>query len=233
MNYASFVTTIAGLAVDDPTNADFLAMLPNAIEYAELRLSRDLDLISTVTPSTAFSTVANNNSVVFTRGLFVTLQGVNVLTPAGSTNPTTSTRVPLQPVSKDFLYFAHASASNAGVPKYYAMIDDHTLMLGPWPNNVYTLELVGTQRPTPLSATNTTSFISLYFPDIMTMAAMVYVSGWQRNYGRAADDPGQAQSFEGQYQTLLKSAQVEEARRKFQASGWTSMSPPMAASTTR
>jgi hypothetical protein len=143
------------------------------------------------------------------------------------------TRNPLQPVSKDFIYFAYGSLASNGIPKYYAMIDDCTLLLGPWPNNTYALELVGTQRPANLSASNTTTFISTYLPDLMTMAAMVYISGWQRNYGRQNDDPQQAMSFESNYQTLLKGAAVEEARRKFQASGWTSMSPPVAASPTR
>jgi hypothetical protein len=161
------------------------------------------------------------------------VQGVNVITPSTATSTLTGTRNPLQPVSKDFLYFAHGSATNSGTPKYYAMIDDKSFLVGPWPNAAYTLEVVGTQRMTPLAADNTTTFISTYLPDLMTMAAMVYVSGWQRNYGRQSDDPAQAQSFETQYQTLLKGAGVEEARRKFQASGWTSMSPPVAASPTR
>lgn len=233
MDYATFKTTIANLAVDDETNADFLAMLPNAIEYAELRISRDLDLMATVASNTSSTTTPNSPLVTFARGLFVTLQGVNVLTPAGQSNPASATRVPLLPVSKDFLYFTHGSGANAGVPRYYAMLDDHSFMVGPWPGSTYTVELVGTQRMTPLSTSNTATFISVYLPDLMTMAAMVYVSGWQRNYGRQSDDPAQAQSFESQYQTLLKGAGIEEARRKFQASGWSSMSPPAAASPTR
>lgn len=233
MDYATFKTTIAALAVDDETNADFVAILPAAIEYAELRIARDLDLASTVTSNLTFATTSNSPTVTLTRGVFVTIQSVNVLTPAGQSNPANASRNPLQPVSKDFIYFAYGSSASASVPKYFALVDDRTLLLGPWPNNVYTLEVVGTTRMTPLSSGNTTTFISLYLPDLMTMAAMVYISGWQRNYGRASDDPSQAQSFEGQYQTLLKSAAVEEARRKFMASGWTSMAPPVAASPTR
>lgn len=233
MDYATFKSTIAKLAVDDETDAEFLAMFPRATEYGELRIARDLDLLSTVGTSTSVTTTINNPLVTFTRGDFVTLQGVNVITPSTATTVLTGARNPLQPVSKDFLYFAHGSSANAGVPKYYAMIDDHSFMLGPWPSAAYTLEIVGTVRQTPLSADNTTTFISTYLPDLLTMAAMIYVSGWQRNYGKQADDPQQAMSYEGQYQALLKSAAVEEARRKFQASGWTSMSPPVAASPTR
>jgi len=42
-----------------------------------------------------------------------------------------------------------------------------------------------------------------------------------------------AQSYEGQYQLLLKSAVVEEARKKFDAAGWSSQSPATVATPTR
>jgi uncharacterized protein YjlB len=60
---------------------------------------------------------------------------------------------------------------------------------------------------------------------------MVYISAYQRNFsGMAANDPQMPVSYESQYQTLLKGAMVEEARKKFQSAGWTSMSPaPVAA----
>jgi len=84
-----------------------------------------------------------------------------------------------------------------------------------------------------LSSTNTTTFISLYLPDLFLMASMIFVSGFQHNFGRQSDDPAMAQSYEGQYKTLLTGAMIEEARKKFQASAWSSMSPPVAASPTR
>jgi hypothetical protein len=57
------------------------------------------------------------------------------------------------------------------------------------------------------------------------MASMIFISGYQRNFGRQSDDPQMAQSYETQYMTLLKGATVEEFRKKYQSSGWTSMSP--------
>jgi hypothetical protein len=65
------------------------------------------------------------------------------------------------------------------------------------------------------------------------MASMIFVSGYQRNFGRASDDPAMAQSYEAQYQTLLKGATVEEARKKFESSGWTSQSPAVVSSPSR
>ena len=65
------------------------------------------------------------------------------------------------------------------------------------------------------------------------MASMIYISAYQRNFGRQADDPAMAQSYESQYQGLKTSALLEENRKKFEAAAWTSYSPAPAASPTR
>jgi hypothetical protein len=78
-----------------------------------------------------------------------------------------------------------------------------------------------------------TTFISLYLPDVFIMASMIYISAYQRNFGRANDDPQMAVTYEGQYQALLKSAIVEEARKQFQSSGWASQSPATVATPSR
>jgi hypothetical protein len=106
-------------------------------------------------------------------------------------------------------------------------------LLGPYPDAAYQVEIVGTIRPDSLSATNTTTFISLYLPDLFIMASMIYVSAYQRNFGRQNDDPQMAQSYETQYKTLLQSALMEENRKKFEAAAWSSQSPSVAATPTR
>ena len=67
----------------------------------------------------------------------------------------------------------------------------------------------------------------------MIMASMIYVSAYQRNFGRMNDDPQMAQSYESQYQALKAGAMVEESRKKFQAAAWSSMAPAPIASPTR
>lgn len=225
LTYATYKTALATLSVVPETDANWLAILPDAIEYAELRIYRDLDLLSTVQANTSFATTANTSKVTLTQGTFVTLQNVNVITPAGTASPDAGTRVPLLPVSKEYIQYAWPSATNAAVPQYFAMLDERSFSLGPWPDAAYTLEIIGTVRPATLSATNTVTFISQYLPDLFLMASMIFISGYQRNFGRQSDDPQMAQSYESQYQALLKGATVEEYRKKYQSSGWTSMSP--------
>lgn len=225
LTYATYKTALATLSVVPETDPNWLAILPDAIEYAELRIYRDLDLLSTVQVNTSFSTTASVSKVAITQGTFVTLQNVNVITPSGTVDPDQGTRVPLLPVSKEYIQYSWPSATNAGVPSYFAMIDERTFSLGPWPDDAYTLEIIGTIRPETLSASNTTTFISQYLPDLFLMASMIFISGYQRNFGRQSDDPQMAQSYESQYMALLKGATVEEYRKKYQSSGWTSMSP--------
>jgi hypothetical protein len=225
LTYATYKTALATLSVVPETDTNWLLILPDAIDYAELRIYRDLDLLSTVTTDTSFSTTANASKVQLTQGTFVTLQNVNVITPAGTSNPDLGTRNPVLPVSKEYIQYSWPSSTNAGIPEYFAMIDERTFSLGPWPDDAYTLEIIGTYRPATLSVSNTTTFISQYLPDLFLMASMIFVSGYQRNFGRQSDDPAMAQSYESQYQALLRGATVEEYRKKFAASGWTSISP--------
>ena len=105
--------------------------------------------------------------------------------------------------------------------------------VGPTPDASYYVEVVGTIRPASLSATVPTTFISEYLPDLLVMASMIYISAYQRNFGKESDDPQMAMSYESQYQLLLKSAVVEESRKKWDAAGWSSQSPATVASPTR
>lgn len=233
LTYAQYLTTVAGLAVVDPTNADFLAVLPNAIDYTELRMQRDLDFLATINSNTTTSLTANQRALTFTQGLFVTLQNVNVLTPVGTSNPNAATRNPCLPVSKEYLDYVYPNSTSADVPAWFAMLNQNTLYFGPWPDAAYSVELVGTVRFTPLSSSNTSNFLSTYLPDLYVQASMVYISQFQRQFGAAANDPQMPGSYEAQYQTLLKSATVEENRKKFESVAWTSQSPSPVATPSR
>ena len=234
----SYVTQMATMAVVDAADPAFLTILPQMIVYAELRMYRDLDFLFTSGSTTAYSLttgsrILNVNADTFPYGTLVVPEQINVL--VGSTNPDLAQRVPLLPTTKEFLDAVYGSGAiaNRGVPQYWVPFDDYTFLVGPYPDSGYTVEIVGTYRPASVSATNPTTFISLNLPDIMIMASMVYISAYQRNFGRMNDDPQMAMSYESQYQTLLKGAASEEARKKFEAAAWSSQSPSPLATPTR
>jgi len=229
----SYVTQIATMAVVSETDPAYLTILPQMITYAENRMYRDLDFLFTSIATTAYGLTTGNRQLAVPSGTFVVPEQINVL--VGSSNPDLATRTPLLPTTKEFLdaVYGSGAVANRGVPKYFCPFDDYTFLVGPYPDQSYTCEIVGTYRPDSLSATNTTTFISLYMPDLFIMASMIYISAYQRNFGRANDDPQMAVTYESQYQALLKSAMMEENRKKFEAAAWSSQSPSVVATPTR
>lgn len=230
---ASYIQQIAELAVVDQTDANYLAIMPMMITYAENRMYRDIDFLFTSTAITGYSVSAGSRQITIPDGVVVVSEQINLITPSGQSNPDSGTRTPLLPTTKEYLDAVYGSSTATGIPQYFAPFNDNLFLVGPFANQNYFVEIVGTYRPASLSASNLTTFISLYLPDVFIMASMIYISAYQRNFGRQSDDPAMAQSYETQYQTLLKGAVVEEARKKFEASGWSSQSPSPVSSPSR
>jgi hypothetical protein len=233
LTYADYVNQISTLAVVSSTDAAFVTILPQMLTYAENRIYRDLDFLSTTQVLTGYKFTIGSRVLAISAADFVTLQQINVITPATIDVANSGTRVTLLPTTKEFIDNVYPSAASAGTPAYFAMFDQSTILVGPWPDSTYSVEVVGTYRPESLSTSTPTTFLSLYLPDLLIMASMIYISGYQRNFGRANDDPQMAVSYESQYKTLMQGAMIEEARKKFQSSGWTSMSPSPIATPTR
>lgn len=233
LTYSQYVTQIATMAVVAENDPAFVEILPQMITYAENRMCRDLDFLFTSTAITGYACTVGSRSITIPEGTIVVSEQINIITPAGTADPDAGTRVPCLPTTKEFLDAVYGASSYTGVPQYFVPFNDNLFLVGPYPDQNYYVEIVGTFRPASLSVSTPTTFISLYLPDVMIMASMVYVSAYQRNFGRMSDDPAMAQSYEGQYQALLKGAGVEEARKKFEASGWSSQSPSPVATPSR
>lgn len=252
LTYSTYVTQIATMAVVAENDPAFVTILPQMITYAENRMYRDIDFMFTSTSlhGVSFVLTPGNRNLSFNinlasnsdsqSGTFVVSEQINLLTDAegnaaDTTNPDACVRVPLLPTTKEFLDAVYGSslAANQGQPQYFVPFNETLFFVGPVPDQAYPVEVVGTYRPNSLSSTNTTTFISQYLPDVFIMASMIYISAYQRNFGRANDDPQMAVTYESQYQALLKSAIVEEARKKFDAAGWSSQSPATVATPTR
>ena len=104
------------------------------------------------------------------------------------------------------------------------MLTQDSLYVGPYPDQNYPVEIQGTYRPEPLSLTNPTTYITEYLDDLFIAASMVFASGYMRDFGAQADNPAQAQSWENQYQLIVKGANLEALRQKFTGPAWTSLS---------
>jgi hypothetical protein len=217
------------MAVVDENDPAFVTILPQMITYAENRMFRDLDFLFTSTSVTGYSLSAGLRTLTIPEGTLVVSEQINILTPVGQTNPNDGsvTRNPCLPTTKEFLDAVYGSNTsvNRAMPRYFAPFNDNVFLFGPVPDAAYGVEIIGTYRPASLSVSTTETFISKYLPDVFIMASMIYVSAFQRNFGRANDDPQMAVTYESQYNALLKGASVEEARKKFSSSAWSSESP--------
>lgn len=225
MNYSEFVTAIATITAYSPTDSNFVAILPDAIQYADNRIFRELDMISEdFRDSSASTTALNRNFTLPTAlGTFQVITGINVITPA-STAPESGARNQCTMASLDVLDRIYPSTTGAGVPSLYSYFSQATgqtgIIFAPWPDDTYRVEVIGKIIPTALSASNPTTFLTLYLPDLYIAAAMVFMSGFMRNYGAGADDPKQAMSWEQQYVQLRDSAATWEARKRGAGASW-------------
>lgn len=226
LTYPLFVTDLANLLVVPADDANYLTVLPNIIDDAEQRIYRELDLLNTIVRDTGGNLTANSRNFTLpqTSGRFVVTESMNVFTPSG----TTTNRNQLVPVSREWLdaiWGNDAATTTPSVPQYYAMITDQSIIVGPPPDATYTMEVIGTIRPPPLSATNTTTYLTLYLPDLFLAAAMVFGAAYQLNFSAAGDDPQQAASWETHFQKLLPSANTEEQRKRYASQAWSPKQP--------
>lgn len=230
MTYQQWVVRLAQLMDVNQTDFDLSFVIPATIDYAEQRLYRELDLLATVVTDSTATCTANNRSFTLpsTAGRFVTIDGINVYSPVS----TTTTRNPVTPVSRDVIDWAwpsNTSPSATTVPNMFHWLKDgsagsQTVIFGPPPGAAFTVEVIGTIRPTPLSSTNTTTFLTTYLPDLFLAASMIYATGYLKTGPNASQV-----NWNEQYQMLFQSANIEEGRKKFASVSWTAKQPePMA-----
>lgn len=216
--YSEFVTAVATQMATDSSDPSFIVIIPRMIDYAEGRIYRDIEPLNEIVRDASGALSANSRDFTLptASGIFRVVQSINLITPAG-TAPNSGTRNPLLLVSRDVVdTLWPAAASSTGVPQVYAHIDGSSIIVGPSSNGAYKLEVIGVIRPAPLSESNTSTYLSSEYPEFFFAAAMVFASGYQKNFGAQADDPKMAQSWEGQYQLLKGPTLAQELRRKGQ-----------------
>lgn len=226
-NYSQFVANLANMLVVPPTDVNYLQMLPSAIDDAEQRMYRELDLLNCITRNSAGLLTPNSRNFTFPQ-FFIVSESINVMTNI-QTIPASGRRAMI-PVSREFLDWVYPDENACGccddsIPLYYAMITDQTIIVGPAPDQPYPLEVIGSIRPQPLSATNPTTYLTTYLPDLFFCETLIFGYGYLKDYGATADDPRSSSTWNQHYQDLWQSAFVEEARKKYQSQAWTPKMP--------
>ena len=237
-------TTLAsGLVTLNDVNLQ--ASLPMILNYAELRIQRDMDFLAAQSSNT-YTLTAGQYVFPLPISDFAIVQRVVIEQLSGSQVVSTA---PLIQVSQEFLQNVYGGLQNAGMPRYYAMVGDsfgnggdvnNNITFGPTPSYPFTIRVHGLTRMPSLytyaiagPADATYTYISQWYPDLLIIASMIYVGAYQKNWSITGDDSPASQSYEKQYQALRISAIAEENRKKSQGSGWSSYSTPVSATPTR
>ena len=87
LTYATYVEQIATMAVVQSTDVNYLTIVPSMIDYAELRMQRDLDFLSTQISNSSYSFSTSNNTLTIPTSSFVSLQTFEVIDGTGNSTP--------------------------------------------------------------------------------------------------------------------------------------------------
>jgi hypothetical protein len=219
--------TVSGVV--QGVDASFNAMFPGILNYAESRIQRDLQLEQAVVLNT-YTLSSGTNTLNIPVGDFIAVESATV------------NNVPILPASNEYIQNVYTSSgTQTGSPQVFCVQGGDTgtygatsmiLQFGPWADQNYTVSLRGlSMMPSLYTYANTsqagskTTFISTFLPDLLIQASMVYVAEFQRNFGATSNDPQMGFGYEQVYQELLRGASTNEARRRFESSGWTSHAP--------
>lgn len=219
LDYTTYVSQLSNLMVIPSTDANFQTFLPGCIDYAEQRIYRELDILNSRVVSTTTSLTSGARDYTASSSVtYIVLENMNVIDSSGG-------RHQMVPVTKEFIDAVYPNSTTTGVPQFFAPITSTHYLIGPAPDGAYTAELIGTARPTALSSSNTSTFLTTYCPDLFIAASMVFAFGYQRDFGGETDDPRSGTTWESQYQALMASALQEQMRAKYEGSAWTPMVP--------
>lgn len=246
LTFNAFASALGVMAVEETqtvsgvvqgVNPNFTANLPLALSYAENRLQRDCPFLQATTSNSSYSLIPGSNLLALSVDDFVTVETISI------------NGLPLLPVSREWLQNIYGSNATLSQPQYFAMYGgdaatggatSSNIIVGPFPDSAYPLVINGMIRMPSLykfanntDAATRTTYLSEWLPDVLLTASMIWVSAYQRDFGSVANDPATAMSWEAQYKTALGGAQVEEARKRFAASAWSSMTPNPVATPTR
>lgn len=219
MNFFQYGLRMANMLPIDSSHSQFQDFIYACIDYAEQRIYRELNLLDTRIRNTSGVCTPNNREFTLPTNLgnFITVTEVSIITPVTGTI-SNGTRNVLTAAAKklvDSICPTNIATSATAIPVMYYMLDQTKLYFGPSPGDAFKVEVTGTIRPTPLSDTNITTFLTEYLPDLFVAASMVFAGNNLRDFGVESGNVAIGQSWEQQYQALFASANAEETRKRY------------------
>ena len=202
MTYDELVTKIRNYTEVD-SNVFTSTIVNGFIEDAEFRILRDVDSDNNRRYVSA-QMVASQRFIDTPQNLLI-IRSAQIVDSAGVGVAN----------DRDFLQYRDTSFmsefNNLGVqgtPKYYSNWDENTLVVAPTPDQTYTIQLNYILKPSGLSSTNTTTYLSLEFPNGLLYACLTEA------YGFLKGPVDMYQLYDKKYVEAVKGFSIEQMGRR-------------------
>ena len=179
------------------------SILNNMIENVEFRILRDVDSDNNRRYATA--NVLTNTRFIDTPTNALVIRSAQIVDSDGTASAD----------NRDFLQFRDTSFMSefnptgaTGVPKYYSWWDQDTIVMAPTPDATYTIQLNYVLKDPGLSATNTTTYLSTYFPNGLLYACLAEA------YGFLKGPVDMLQLYDNKYVEAVKGFSIEQMGRR-------------------
>jgi hypothetical protein len=202
MTYAELVQKIRDYTEVD-SNVLTSTIVDGFINDAEFRILREVD--SDNNRKYASASLVLNTRFLDTPANLLVIRSAQIVDSDGTTSAD----------NRDFLQFRDTNfmaefnpTGSTGVPKYYGYWDEDTLVFAPTPDATYTIQLNYVLKPTGLSATTTTTYLSQQFPNGLLYACLVEA------YGFLKGPLDMLQHYDKKYVEAVKGFSIEQMGRR-------------------
>lgn len=218
----TFTFPVADTSSATPSSdTDINNQLPIILDQSEQRIYTDMDMLQARLQDYSSSCTADSRTVSLPTGTMV-VEGVSIISQVGASAPTSPAdgkRNPCERMSLDFIDTCSPQESpGTGIPSYYAPLNAETIVVAQTPDENYMVEITGTKRPAPISSTNTETYISTNYAQLLQASSGLSFAIYQKNKDSMA-------MFKDQYQTFLATAIAEEKRRRGESITTSASSP--------
>jgi hypothetical protein len=179
------------------------SILNGIIENVEFKILRDVDSDNNRRYATA--NVLTSTRFIDTPTNALTIRSAQIVNSDGTASPD----------NREFLQFRDTSFMSefnptgaTGVPKYYSWWDEDTIVMAPTPDATYTIQLNYILKDPGLSSTNTTTYLSTYFPNGLLYACLAEA------YGFLKGPVDMLQLYDNKYVEAVKGFSIEQMGRR-------------------
>jgi hypothetical protein len=203
MTYAELVQKIRDYT-EVSSNVLTSTIIDGLIEDAEFRIFRDVDSDNNRRYATSSLVAGQRYIDIPDNALVIRSAQITDIDPA--TSPSTD-RGLMEYRDTNFMAEYNPTDSQ-GTPKYWSYWDQNTIVFAPVPDQAYTIQLNYILKDAGLSSTNTTTYLSTYFPNGLLYASLVEAFSFLKG------PTDLLQLYEGKYKQAVEGFTIEQMGRR-------------------